>query len=128
MAAITSNQIRITAQVFYQRDYSNPMEDEFMFAYRITIENHNSFPVKLLNRHWVIFESTRNYKEINGEGVIGIQPIIKSFDKYQYTSACMLCSEMGHMQGWFLMQNMSTKEIFKVNIPKSDLIYPPLYN
>ncbi|MFM7769296.1 MAG: Co2+/Mg2+ efflux protein ApaG, partial [Bacteroidota bacterium] len=40
--------VKVSVESFYQPDYSNPLTNEFMFAYRITIENGNAYPVKLL--------------------------------------------------------------------------------
>ena len=74
MVSKISEGVTISVETFYQPDYSNPQESEFMFAYRITIENNNTFPVQLLRRHWYIFDSDSTYREVEGEGVIGIQP------------------------------------------------------
>jgi ApaG protein len=57
MANKISEGVEISVETFYQPDYSNPVSGEYMFAYRITIENHNNFPVKLNRRHWHIFDS-----------------------------------------------------------------------
>ena len=57
MISTISEGIEVSVETFYQKDYSNPLQQDFMFAYRITIENHNSFPVKLLRRFWEIFDS-----------------------------------------------------------------------
>ena len=37
--------IKVSVETFYQPDYSNIINNEFMFAYKITIENNNAFPV-----------------------------------------------------------------------------------
>ncbi len=80
MANKTNNKIsegvEVNVETFYQPDYSNPLSGEYMFAYRITIDNHNSFPVKLFRRHWHIFDSNGSYREVEGEGVVGIQPML----------------------------------------------------
>ena len=47
MANKISEGVEIDVETFYQPDYSNPVAGEHMFAYRITIWNHNNFPVKL---------------------------------------------------------------------------------
>jgi ApaG protein len=99
-----------------------------MFAYRITIENHNHFNVKLLRRHWEIFDSCGEHKVVDGEGVIGIQPIIKPSDRYQYISGCNLKSELGRMQGSYEMENENNKTLFTVTIPAFDLIVPSKLN
>ncbi|MFZ9661937.1 MAG: ApaG domain, partial [Chitinophagaceae bacterium] len=64
--------VKVSVETFYQEDYSNPKMEEYMFAYRITIENHNPFSVKLLSRHWYIFDSNASHSEVEGEGVIGV--------------------------------------------------------
>jgi hypothetical protein len=51
MSSIISEGVQVSVETFYQPDYSNPIQSEFMFAYRITLENHNSFPVKLHRRN-----------------------------------------------------------------------------
>lgn len=124
MISKISEGVEISVEIFYQSDYSNPLNQEFMFAYRITIENHNNFTVKLLRRHWFIFDSNGEHREVEGEGVIGIQPILKPGETYQYVSGCNLKTEMGRMHGTYLMENQHNKETFKVNIPSFDMIVP----
>jgi ApaG protein len=124
MISKISEGVEISVEIFYQSDYSNPLNQEFMFAYRITIENHNNFTVKLLRRHWFIFDSNGEHREVEGEGVIGIQPVLKPGETYQYVSGCNLKTEMGRMHGTYLMENQHNKETFKVNIPSFDMIVP----
>ncbi len=114
----------MSVETFYQQDYSNPLQSEFMFAYRISIENHNTFPVKLHSRHWNIFDSNGSYREVEGEGVVGIQPVISAGEEYQYVSGCNLHTEMGRMHGIYTMENMNTKQLFEVNIPPFEMITP----
>ena len=95
-----------------------------MFAYRITLENNNVFPVQLLRRHWYIFDCNAEASEVEGEGVVGLQPIINSSEKYQYVSGCNLKSEMGKMHGMYFMENCHNKKTFLVNIPAFELVAP----
>jgi ApaG protein len=124
MVSKISEGVTISVETFYQPDQSNPVNSEYMFAYRITIENNNSFPVKLLRRHWFIFDSDSTHREVEGEGVIGIQPEINSGEKYQYISGCNLRTELGKMHGTYFMQNMSNKRMFYVNIPSFEMAVP----
>ncbi|MCG9899423.1 MAG: Co2+/Mg2+ efflux protein ApaG [Hydrotalea sp.] len=124
MVSKISEGVEISVETFYQNDYSNPMAGEFMFAYRITIENHNSFTVKLLRRHWQIFDSNTDYREVEGEGVVGMQPVIAPGEHYQYVSGCNLKTEIGKMSGSYTMQDLDTMREFKVKIPAFDLIVP----
>ena len=128
MTSKISEGIEVSIETFFQKDYSNPLQHEYMFAYRITIENHNSYPVKLLRRFWEIFDSNSEHREVEGEGVVGVQPLIMSGKQYQYVSGCHLKSEMGKMQGFYTMQNIETKELIRVNIPAFKMIAPVKLN
>lgn len=124
MANKISEGVEISVETFYQPDYSNPVSGEYMFAYRITIENHNNFPVKLHRRHWHIFDSNGNYREVEGEGVVGVQPTLRPGERYQYVSGCNLRTEMGKMYGEYTMENLNNKKTFDVNIPVFEMIVP----
>lgn len=112
-----SGGVKISVETFYQSEYSNPINNEFMFAYKITIENNNDFPVKLLRRRWHINDSNGSVKEVEGEGVVGVQPVIAPATSYQYISGCNLRSEIGKMHGTYLLENQHNKKTFNVIIP-----------
>jgi ApaG protein len=128
MVSKISEGIKINVETFYLPEQSKPLENEFLFAYRITVENFNSFSVQLLKRHWYIFDSTGENKEVEGEGVVGVQPIIKPNNQFQYVSGCNLKSEIGKMQGVYELVNLNTLQPFFVNIPTFELIAPLKYN
>lgn len=128
MVSKISEGVKISVETFYQQDYSNPIQSEYMFAYRITIENNNEFPVKLHSRHWFIFDSDGSYREVEGEGVVGMQPTIEPGEEYQYVSGCNLHTEMGRMHGTYQMENLHNKQQFEVNIPAFEMITPFKYN
>lgn len=110
--------VSITVEVFYQPAQSSPLTNEYLFAYRITIENLSTMPVKLLRRHWHIYDSNGSYREVEGEGVVGQQPSIQPGDSYQYTSACQLRSEVGKMFGTYEMENQYNKRLMQIQIPE----------
>ncbi len=124
MVSQISGGVKISVESFYQPEFSNPMNNEFMFAYRITVENNNDFPVRLLSRHWHIFDSDGTLKEVEGEGVVGIQPQIGPSEEYQYMSGCNLRSEIGRMHGTYLMENLQTQATFRVFIPAFEMQVP----
>jgi len=128
MVSKISEGIEISIESFYQKDYSNPLQNEFMFAYRITIENHNSFPVKLLRRYWEVFDSNTEQRIVEGEGVVGVQPIIMPGKHYQYVSGCHLKSELGKMQGYYTMGNIENRSQIQVKIPAFKLAAPTKLN
>lgn len=124
MISKISGGVKISVETFYQPEYSNPLNSEFMFAYKITIENNNDFPVKLLRRHWYIYDSDGSKREVEGEGVVGIQPVITPASSYQYISGCNLRSEMGKMLGTYLLENANNKHTFDVTIPAFEMQAP----
>jgi ApaG protein len=124
MVSKISEGVRITVENFYQAAYSNPATSEFMFAYRVTIINDNEFPIKLLSRHWFIFDSNNTSREVEGDGVIGVQPTINPNESYQYVSGCNLNTEMGNMHGTYLFENLYTKKTFTAEIPLFEMVVP----
>lgn len=128
MVSKISEGVEISVETFYQADYSNPLNSEYMFAYRITIENHNKFTIKLLRRQWFIFDSNGEQREVEGEGVVGVQPVIPPGENYQYVSGCNLRTEMGRMHGNYRMLNERNQQEFSVFIPAFELIVPAKLN
>ena len=120
--------ISIMVDTFYQPTQSNPLNSEYLFAYRITIENQTMYPVKLLSRHWHIVDSNGTHREVQGEGVVGRQPIIEPGNSYQYTSAAGLRSDIGKMYGTYLIENLFNKKKFTVVIPEFQLLVPAKMN
>lgn len=128
MVQLVTEGISIMVETFYQPTQSNPLNSEYLFAYRITIENQTLYPVKLLSRHWHIVDSNGTHREVQGEGVVGRQPIIEPGNTYQYTSASGLRSDMGKMYGSYLIENLFNKKKFTVTIPEFQLIVPAKMN
>ena len=124
MASMISEGVQVSVETFYQEEYSNPLQSEYMFAYRIVLENYNPFPVKLHRRHWFIFDSNATHREVEVEGVVGVQPVLQPGERYQYVSGCNLRTEMGRMYGTYQMENLETRQLFTVNIPSFEMIVP----
>lgn len=116
--------INVSVECIYQSEYSNPDNMHFMFAYRITIENSSDYTAQLISRHWEIFDSIGEHKQVDGEGVVGEQPTLSPGQSHQYISGCNLKSELGYMEGYFTMVREIDNKQFKVNIPRFNLITP----
>jgi len=126
--AITQG-IRVSVEVFYHPPQSRPAHSQYVFAYRITIENQSKHTVQLLRRHWYIFDTWQvSIREVEGAGVVGQQPILEPNERHQYMSGCHLRSEMGWMHGTFLMQRLSDEQNFQVDIPTFRMIVPAKLN
>lgn len=128
METLTTNGVRISVETFYQEQYSKPIEYQFIFAYRVTIDNLSEDPVQLLRRHWVILDSTGLKREVEGEGVVGQQPVLQPGDSHQYVSWCHLSTGIGRMEGTFLMHHLRSQETFRVQIPLFNLVAPLVNN
>ncbi len=113
--------MRIAARVTYQQEYSDPARNYFVFFYTITIENHNLFEVKLMARHWDILDSTGIRTTVDGEGVVGEQPVLAPGEVFTYQSACNLSTGMGRMSGYYVMLRTETGTTFKAPIPEFKL-------
>jgi ApaG protein len=124
MNTLISKGVEISVEVFYQPEYSQPVLHEFMFAYRISITNHNQFSIQLLRREWSIFDSSGEHRQVEGEGVVGQQPVIASNENFQYVSGCNLKTEMGKMWGDYEMLDTNNQLKFKVDIPAFQMIAP----
>ena len=123
VTAITQG-VKISVDTMYQDEYSNPANEHFMFAYRIRIENLSDYAIKLKRRQWFIFDSNGTQREVEGEGVVGLQPVIHPGDSHSYDSGCHLTTDIGSMSGNYLMERQIDGTQFTVDIPEFELIVP----
>lgn len=128
MLTTTTRGIRISVETFYHHAHSRPSEHHYVFAYRITIENHSDFSVQLLRRHWTIIDGCGGRREIEGEGVVGQQPLIPSGESHQYVSWANLNTDIGKMFGTYLMERHIDAEQFEVAIPEFYMVAPAKMN
>jgi ApaG protein len=117
MYAATTDDITITVRPIYLDGQSDLIAKKFVFGYFVRIENHRNEPVQLLRRHWFIRDSKGDMKEVEGEGVVGRQPVIKPGEAHEYSSYCVLETFEGSMEGSYQMQRPDG-ELFSVVIPK----------
>lgn len=119
----TTRNIEVAVEPFFLPERSDPQEDRFVWAYRVTIANHSDTPIQLLARHWRITDGTGRVEEVRGPGVVGEQPHLDPGDSYQYTSGCPLRTSSGFMVGSYTMRN-GEGEFFEVAIPAFSLDLP----
>lgn len=116
--------VRISVETNYQQEYSSPMQAHFVFTYRILIENKSDQTVRLLRRHWFIYDANGIIREVEGEGVVGQQPTLEPGQIHEYVSGCNLQTEMGKMRGTYLMERIVDGKQFLAIIPEFMLIAP----
>ena len=117
------NKVLVEAKPYYIEAQSSPEQNLFVFAYTITITNVGSVPARLLTRHWLITDANGKIQEVNGEGVVGEHPHLHPGDSFRYTSAAMIETPVGVMQGKYQMVS-DTGENFSAAIPKFTLSIP----
>ena len=88
----------------------------------MTIVNQGEHTIKLLRIHWHISDAGYISHEVEGEGVVGQQPILESGDSHQYISGCNLKSGIGKMSGTYLMERIIDGKTFEVSIPEFTMI------
>lgn len=115
--------IKISVQSHLNEDVSIVDQNRFFFNYHVQIVNNNDFPVRLLRRHWEIFDSLHPLRIVDGEGVVGLSPLLKPGDHFSYSSGCDLYSELGSMVGYYIFERLDNLQEFRVPIPKFDLIF-----
>ena len=115
--------VSVKAVTDYINDQSLPEEGRYVFAYTITVTNNGLIAATLLRRHWLITDANCKVQEVRGEGVIGEKPRILPGESYQYTSAAVLETPVGCMQGSYEMMADDGVE-FDAPIPVFNLSTP----
>lgn len=124
MDTTTTQGVKVTVTTNYLPDYSSPGQQHFVFAYKINIQNNSEFTVKLLRRHWFIHDTNGIVREVEGEGVVGQQPVLEPGESHEYVSGCNLKTGIGKMRGTYLMERLVDGRQFNVFIPEFVLIVP----
>ncbi len=116
--------IRVSVETEYQPAYSSPSQYHYVFTYRITIENNSEFTIQLMRRHWYIYDAGFLTREVEGEGVIGVQPVLEPGQSHQYVSGCNLKSGIGKMAGTYLMERVVDGSTLTIRIPEFTMVAP----
>jgi ApaG protein len=128
---VAGTQVDVTVVTTYLPGHSRPDQQQYAFAYTITISNKSDIPVQLLSRHWIITDADNAVQEVRGEGVVGEQPLIRPGQSFRYTSGATLATPVGCMEGSYTMvrrmegdQLASGDRHFEVPIPAFSLHTP----
>ena len=120
--------IEVSVDTHFEEGQSQHLERLFLFSYHITIENKTSDKVQLLRRYWQIFDSNGEFREVEGPGVVGEQPILLPGEKYSYESFCNLKTDMGKMKGTYTFERLRDRKMFIAEIPEFKMIVPSKLN
>jgi ApaG protein len=116
--------IQVSVDTHYQPELSHPAREHFVFTYRIKIENRSSFTIQLLRRRWQIFDGTGICRQVEGDGVLGLQPVLEPGEVHEYVSGCNLRTTIGKMMGTYEMVRIVDQKEVLVAIPEFTMVAP----
>ena len=123
MAESKKYEIAVSVVPQYVAEQSDPVRDNYVFAYTITIENIGTVPAQLISRHWVITDASGEVQEVRGLGVVGRQPLLQPGEKFVYTSGCQIDTPVGTMCGSYQLTAVDGRQ-FEAEIPAFTLAVP----
>ncbi len=91
----------VSVETAYLPDQSSPNDNQYAFAYTITISNMGSIAAQLISRHWIITDANNHVQEVKGLGVVGAQPLLQPNQQFEYTSGTLLATPIGSMRGTY---------------------------
>jgi ApaG protein len=122
-ASATTEGVTVRVAPNFLNDQSQPAQARWFWSYHIRIENHGDEPVQLLTRHWKITDGRGMVNHVDGDGVVGEQPVLKPGESHDYVSGCPLATPNGVMEGQyrFIREDGGT---FLADIPRFKLVAP----
>ena len=115
--------IRVQVRPSFSLADSDPSDGTFVFSYNISMANEGETAAQLLWRHWRIHDAVGEDSMVDGEGVVGEQPVLEPGESHEYRSYCVLRSPVGYMEGHYTFVR-SDGETFKVEVPRFHLNGP----
>ena len=114
-AAMTGG-VTVRVAVNFLPEQSQVESGKWFWVYHIRIENDSSDDIQLVTRHWRITDGRGVVNYVDGEGVVGEQPLLRPGQSHDYVSGCPLGTAQGSMQGHYVMRRNDGSR-FEVAIP-----------
>lgn len=124
MTNITDKDIKVKVSSTYQGRAVSAYDSYMVWSYDVIIENNSKCPIQVMSRYWQLIDANGILKEVTGQGVVGIQPIIDPGKSYGYTSFANIRTSCGIVLGRYYVKNTDTNEEFVVDIPAFSLDNP----
>jgi len=115
--------ITVRVAVNFLPEQSRIDAGKWFWVYHIRIENHSEQTVQLLTRHWRITDGRGMVNHVEGDGVVGEQPVLAPGETHDYVSGCPLSTHNGSMEGHYCFQGADGNEV-KAMIPSFPLAAP----
>ncbi len=117
----------VRVAVSFLPEQSQVADGKWFWAYHIRIENAGDITAQLMTRSWEITDGRGARHMVEGEGVVGEQPVIEPGGSYDYVSGCPLATPTGSMEGCYQMLG-EDGSFFDINIPRFSLSAPVTTN
>lgn len=101
--AITEG-IVVRVAVSFLPEQSQVEVGKWFWVYHIRIENGSDRTVQLLTRHWRITDGAGQISMVEGDGVVGEQPVLRPGASHDYVSGCPLGTPRGSMEGHYVFR------------------------
>jgi ApaG protein len=119
----TTGSVTVRVAVSFLPEQSEPGRGRWFWSYHIRVENGGRMAVQLIAREWSISDGRGGRHEVQGEGVVGQQPVIEPGGAFDYVSGCPLGTPTGWMEGRYHMVG-ADGAAFAVAIPRFPLVAP----
>lgn len=96
---------------------------KWFWVYHIRIENESGETIQLMTRHWRITDGNGSVSVVEGDGVVGEQPVLRPGATHDYVSGCPLSTPHGSMEGHYTFRGPKGSSI-KAMIPFFPLAAP----
>jgi ApaG protein len=126
--SMTTAGITVEVRTDFIPGQSSHQDSIYSFAYQITIRNQSEFTVQLLRRNWLIIDAYGDVRVVEGEGVVGQQPVLAPGESYTYQSGSQFRTPVGKMEGFYMMVRLLDNQEFKVVIPEFVMEHPAVLN
>ena len=121
-AAITDG-VTVRVAVNFLPEQSHVSAGKWFWVYHIRIENHSDETIQLITRHWRITDGNGMVNHVDGEGVVGEQPILPPGGTHDYVPGCPLTTPHGSMEGHYTFRREDGAPL-RVAIPFFPLAAP----
>src|SRR4051795_9002755 len=95
----TSGEVTVRVAVSFLPEQSEPGRGRWFWAYHVRIENEGRSAVQLVSREWTISDGRGGRHDVQGEGVVGAQPVIEPGEAFDYVSGCPLHTPTRRVEG-----------------------------
>lgn len=111
-------------QLLYTPELEAPAEAPHGFAYFITIKNESDRTLKVLYRKWIVrSEVTGDTEILEGDGVVGQQPVLATGEDFTYNSRHFIRHDSVAYGSYFAEDAQGV--VYACRLPEMALVIPP---